>query len=328
MNKYFPYPLLERSEMIRCINEYAKTSQPFLFVTDFKGEKGYVIKKNELQQEFIKFEIESTQISVQHQPIHWQPKPISFEKYLRIFEQVVAQIKLGNSFLVNLTQPTQVDTNLTLEDIYNQGNAPYKLWIKDHFAVLSPETFIRIRNGRIHSYPMKGTIDGTIPEAASLILNDPKEKAEHATIVDLIRNDLSMIAENVTVKRYRYIDKINTHQGELLQVSSEIQGDLPQSYKDSLGNIIFALLPAGSICGAPKPKTVDIIESYEGYQREFYTGIFGWFDGENLDSAVMIRFVEQQNEQLIFKSGGGITAQSDPQKEYLELIQKVYVPLH
>jgi len=95
-----------------------------------------------------------------------------------------------------------------------------------------------------------------------------------------------------------------------------------------LGDILFSLLPAGSISGAPKAKTLEIINQAEGYNRGFYTGICGWFDGENFDSAVMIRFIEQNGENLIFKSGGGITAQSELTKEYEELIQKVYVPIY
>jgi hypothetical protein len=98
---------------------------------------------------------------------------------------------------------------------------------------------------------------------------------------------------------------------------------LPENFYSRLGDILFALLPAGSITGAPKPKTMEIIEQAEGYERGFYTGICGWFDGENLDSAVMIRFIEQEGEQLIFKSGGGITSQSDLNKEYEELIPKI-----
>ena len=175
---------------------------------------------------------------------------------------------------------------------------------------------------------MKGTIDAGIPNAEELILNDIKERAEHATIVDLIRNDLSIVAENVEVKRYRYVEKLKTNQKDLLQVSSEISGQLPENFHDKLGEIIFSLLPAGSISGAPKSKTLDIIEQAEGYDRGFYTGICGWFDGENLDSAVMIRFIEQQGDQLVFKSGGGITSKSEVEKEYQELIQKVYVPLY
>ena len=101
---------------------------------------------------------------------------------------------------------------------------------------------------------MKGTIDASIPSAAQLLMNDPKETAEHATIVDLIRNDLSMVANRVSVSRYRYMDRLQTNRGVIFQTSSEIQGILPENYQEHLGDIIFRLLPAGSITGAPKEK--------------------------------------------------------------------------
>ncbi len=204
----------------------------------------------------------------------------------------------------------------------------YKLWVRDAFTVFSPEIFIRIHNGRIYSYPMKGTINASTPSADRLLINDPKETAEHATIVDLIRNDLSMVAEQVSVSRYRYIDKLQTNQGSILQTSSEIQGVLPDDYLTNLGSIIFRLLPAGSITGAPKKKTMQIIKEAETYDRGFYTGIMGYFDGKDLDSAVMIRFVEQEGGKMYFKSGGGITSQSDVENEYNEMKQKVYVPIY
>lgn len=200
--------------------------------------------------------------------------------------------------------------------------------VKDSFTVFSPEIFVRIHQGRICSFPMKGTIDASIPDAAQLLINDPKEAAEHATIVDLIRNDLSMVANQVSVSRYRYIDTLRTNLGSILQTSSEIQGTLPDDYHAHLGDIIFKLLPAGSITGAPKKKTMQIIQEAETYDRGFYTGIMGYFDGENLDSAVMIRFVEQEGEKMYFKSGGGITCQSDVESEYNEMKQKVYVPIY
>jgi para-aminobenzoate synthetase component 1 len=137
-----------------------------------------------------------------------------------------------------------------------------------------------------------------------------------------------MVAEQIEVKRFRYVDRLSTNRIDLLQVSSEITGELPENYLSFMGEILFKLLPAGSISGAPKSKTVAIIETAENYEREFYTGICGWFDGKNLDSAVMIRFIEQKGEELIFKSGGGITAMSDATKEYNELIQKVYAPIY
>ena len=326
MTKDFPYILLNKHQIAEQINRLAAARTPFLFIINYKAEHGYVIKQDELNNEFVRFEIESASKPID-MTIDWSVKPISLQDYQPKFEFVVDQIHKGNSFLTNLTQPTEVQTNLSLFDLFQFGSAKYKLWLRNKFVVLSPESFVRIQGHTISSFPMKGTIDASIENAAEMILNDPKEKAEHATIVDLIRNDLSLVAENVDVKRYRYIEKLTTNRQDLLQVSSEISGQLPENFYSRLGDILFSLLPAGSITGAPKPKTMEIIEQAEGYERGFYTGICGWFDGENLDSAVMIRFVEQKGEQLIFKSGGGITSQSDLKKEYEELIQKVYVPI-
>jgi para-aminobenzoate synthetase component 1 len=208
------------------------------------------------------------------------------------------------------------------------SEAPYKLLFKDLFVVFSPELFIEIRKGKISSYPMKGTIDASVQDAAARILSDSKETAEHHTIVDMIRSDLSLVATNVKVERFRFLNSVKTHDKTLLQVSSEITGDLPDNYHAHLGDIFSNLLPAGSICGAPKKKTLEIIRKSEIYERGYYTGVFGIFDGTELCSAVMIRFIEKSNEKYVFKSGGGITFFSDAEKEYQELIDKVYVPIH
>ena len=333
MTEHFPHTLLNRIQLQQKINHLSASGIPFLFIINYKATEGYIIPESELNTNYIRFQIgEKQNTSIVNnkvkQQLSWHTFPISLKEYKQKFEYVQGQIQQGNSFLVNLTQPTRLKTNLDLSDLFEFGTAKYKLWLKERFTVLSPETFVQIRDSKISSFPMKGTIDAALPNAKDIILNDPKEKAEHATIVDLIRNDLSIVAENVKVTRYRYLDKLSTNKGELLQVSSEITGKLPDNYHQKLGDILFSLLPAGSICGAPKPKTLEIIEEAEGYDRGFYTGIFGWFDGKNLDSGVMIRFIEQQADQLVFKSGGGITSQSELEKEYEELIQKVYVPLH
>jgi para-aminobenzoate synthetase component 1 len=340
MTNHFPYILLEKQQIAEQINRLSALRVPFLFVIDYKAEKGYVIEKKEMDERFVKYEsseltegrkLQMPDNAKTHNPllndIQWQVKPVRYEVYKSRIDYIQLQIHKGNSFLTNLTQPSEVTTNLTLPDLFQFGTAKYKLWLKGKFTVLSPETFVQITDGVISSFPMKGTIDASIPNAREIILNDPKEKAEHATIVDLIRNDLSLVAEQVEVKRYRYIDNLHTNKGDLLQVSSEIAGKLPTDYHSKLGDILMSLLPAGSISGAPKQKTLRIIAEAEGYERYFYTGICGFFDGENLDSAVMIRFIEQQGDKLLFKSGGGITAMSNPQKEYEELIQKVYVPV-
>jgi para-aminobenzoate synthetase component I len=332
MKEQFPYSLLNKHQISSQMNYLGALGIPFLFVIDYRAEYGYLIKEDELDERFVYFQsqesrVKSQELKIKSKQIEWEIKPISLAAYKHKFNFVQQQIHQGNSFLTNLTQPTEIFTNLSLLDLFQLSSAKYKLWISGQFTVLSPETFVQIHAGEICSFPMKGTIDAAIPNAVEIILNDPKEQAEHATIVDLIRNDLSLVADHVEVKRYRYIDKLTTNKKDLLQVSSEICGKLPENYLERLGDILFSLLPAGSISGAPKPKTLEIIQEAEGYNRGFYTGICGWFDGENLDSAVMIRFIEQQGERLIFKSGGGITAKSELNKEYEELIQKVYVPI-
>ena len=219
------------------------------------------------------------------------------------------------------------------------------------FVCFSPETFVRIKGGRIYSYPMKGTLDASLPNAEKQLMEDQKEAAEHATIVDLIRNDLSRVAEDVRVDKYRYIDVLHTNKGNILQTSSEISGRLPEDYSHHLGEILDAQLPAGSITGAPKDKTMQIIQEAEGYDRGFYTGIMGIYDQGELNSAVMIRFIEEEtspvdfeadgeknfkasegkrdeaSRKLYFKAGGGITSKSDCRKEYEEVIQKIYLPI-
>ena len=174
---------------------------------------------------------------------------------------------------------------------------------------------------------MKGTIDASLPNALKILESDPKEINEHNTIVDLIRNDLSKIAKEVEVIRFRYIDKIKTQKKEIFHTSSEIRGKLTSDWKNQLPDILLGMLPAGSICGAPKAKTVSIIQDVEKDLRGYYTGIFGYFDGVNLDSAVNIRYLEKKNDQLLYRSGGGITFLSDLESEYKELVEKIYVPV-
>lgn len=253
--------------------------------------------------------------------------PPDFQIYKAAFDKVMGGIHHGNSYLLNLTFKTPLEVDASLIEIFFSADARYKLFFKDRFVVFSPESFVQISNGVISSFPMKGTIDAGVPDAKNVLLNDPKETAEHHTIVDLIRNDLAMVSEEVHVEQFKYIESISTSKGDLLQMSSKISGRLPEDFHRNLGDILLKLLPAGSISGAPKSSTLEIIRNAENYARGYYTGIFGWFDGHNLDSAVMIRFIEQENGKLYFKSGGGITSMSDARKEYDELIRKIYVPV-
>ncbi|MCD6180393.1 MAG: aminodeoxychorismate synthase component I [Bacteroidales bacterium] len=326
--------MLNKSDTIKKMNRMGKARKPFLFVTDFLGEKNLVLSPDEVDNQKLLYNIgdysntQDSELEKNVDSLLFSKSPISEEQYHKAFAYVKENLDYGNTYLVNLTQPTTIELNRTIKDVFYQAKAPYKLWLKDKFVVFSPEIFVRIEASKIASFPMKGTIDALLPDAENQILNDPKETAEHNTIVDLIRNDLSMVAKNVRVERFRYIDRLKTNQKELLQVSSEIVGDLESDFFDKLGTHFFKLLPAGSISGAPKKKTVEIICKAENYKRGFYTGVFGFFDGEKLDSGVMIRYIEEQNGKLIFKSGGGVTTFSDEEKEYNEMIDKVYVPIY
>ena len=163
----FPYSLLHRDEMMMQINVYGMQRQPFLFIIDYKAETGYVIPSADIQPEFLKFSVNEKLDSAfpENAPVKWEVHPVETVLYRTKFDDVVEQIRLGNSFLVNLTQPALVETNLNLEDLYRCGKARYKLWLKERFTVLSPETFIKIVDGKIFSYPMKGTIDASVHDS-------------------------------------------------------------------------------------------------------------------------------------------------------------------
>ncbi|MEP4533837.1 MAG: aminodeoxychorismate synthase component I [Cyclobacteriaceae bacterium] len=320
--------MLSKSEAIKEIDRLAAQKTPFVFFTDFEGEKVWVKPLKDLSEKDLRWDFSENQKPQRdpHLSFTFSKSPLSFEQFKPVFARVVEQINYGNSFLVNLTFKTPIDTSLSLDDIFQRSSAKYKLKFGERFVVFSPETFVQMKDGYVYSYPMKGTVDASIENAKEQILNDPKETAEHVTIADLIRNDLSQIADEVRVTKFRFISEVKTHEKKLLQVSSEIRGKLPDDYLCKLGTLLFRLLPAGSITGAPKPKTVEIIQSAENYDRGFYTGICGHFDGQNLDTGVMIRFIEKQGDQLYYKSGGGITSFSNAEKEYQELIDKIYLP--
>lgn len=373
-----------KQEIIDKINQLASQDEPFLFVINYQGDKAFIRLLSDINPEECLFDFEGRgnfshawketwkegtseketwKKETSEEEISettWQIEPPLYEDYERSFNIVKSNIMAGNSYLTNLTCRVPVSCNLSLEDIFHRAKGKYKLLLRRKrnltpFVCFSPETFVRIKGGRIYSYPMKGTLDASLPNAEKQLMEDRKEAAEHATIVDLIRNDLSRVAEDVRVDKYRYIDVLHTNKGDILQTSSEISGRLPEDYPHHLGEILDAQLPAGSITGAPKDKTMQIIQEAEGYDRGFYTGIMGIYDQGELNSAVMIRFIEEEtspvdfetdgeknfkakegkasegkepkaSRKLYFKAGGGITSKSDCRREYEEVIQKIYLP--
>jgi para-aminobenzoate synthetase component 1 len=311
------------------MNYWGRNGIPFLFIIDFEQHYPLAwtldkVPMNVLYQFNGASNVKAPE-AIPSEPFIFKKSPLSIATYQQKFDAVQKELKLGNSFLLNLTVPTQVETNLDLRTIFFRAQSKYRICLVDKFVSFSPETFIKIKDGYIYTYPMKGTINADTPNAKQLILADTKESAEHATIVDLMRNDLSRVAKEVEVTKYRYYEVLQTREMKIGQVSSEIRGKLTPTFKNALGDLFLSLLPAGSISGAPKPKTVQLIQEIEGSPRGYYTGVAGIFDGESLDSCVMIRFID---DQRIFRSGGGITAQSTLEKEYQEMIDKVYVPFY
>lgn len=319
------------------MNEAGERRKSFLFAVDFEMREGFFVP-DPLSQSELFFDVKGITNFPCYQPTTgylplstlkkylFEVDPEDYDTYQQRFDVVMNGLKRGDSYLTNLTIKTPLRCSFSLEDIFRFSKATYKLYLPGKWVCFSPECFVRIAKEKISTFPMKGTIDARIPNAREIILNDQKETTEHNTIVDLLRNDLSKIASSVKVNRFRYIDELQTHKGPILQVSSEIEGTLPRGYLDNIGTLFFELLPVGSVSGAPKGATLRLIREAEKEPRGFYTGVAGYFDGETLESFVLIRFIEQQGSQLFFRSGGGITANSDCRKEYDEAIQKVYLP--
>ena len=313
------------------MDQWAAEGIPFLFILDFELKAPMIIPLLDIDSDHasgIQFQINKVKSSTSSnaQDIRFSKIPVSFEQYQRGFDQVLKAIKAGDTYLLNLCYSTQMTGLPSLKEIFDVVSAPYKLYVPGKFVVFSPEQFVSIQEGIIRTYPMKGTIDASLPDAEATLLADIKEQEEHATVVDLLRNDLSIVSRKVTVDQYRYITKISTPTKSLLQCSSAISGILEDDFIDKPGSIMHALLPAGSVTGAPKKKTVELITAIELEPRGYYTGVFGVFDGKNLDSAVMIRLIEERGDGYYYRSGGGITYRSVAEQEYQEVLDKVYIP--
>ncbi|MBQ6560722.1 MAG: chorismate-binding protein, partial [Paludibacteraceae bacterium] len=213
------------------MNECAKRNIPFLFAFNFELNEALFIEDPSSQTEIL-FQTTlggnskpATALTKKTDNISFRSEPV--DDYERRFNIVKQALQRGDSFLVNLTSRTPVSTNLSIKEIFDSTDAPYRLYVPERFVCFSPERFVLIQeDGTISTDPMKGTIDASLPNAEEAILSNPKETAEHATVVDLLRNDISMNASNVHVARYRYITLIKGQEKSILQVSSEIKGQL------------------------------------------------------------------------------------------------------
>lgn len=304
---------------------------PFFIMVDYEMQRAVFLQESDFFKyaNFVKFRFGNFTNAVATTPkllnATLKVVPPNKAAYFAKFEKLQNNIRRGNSFLANLTEKTEVVLNASFSDVFYSAKSEYAVCLGEDFVCFSPECFVKIKGGKIYSYPMKGTINADIADAENILLNDQKELQEHNTIVDLIRNDLALVADSVRVNRFRFVTRIKrANKSDIIQTSSEISGTLKNIL---IGDILKNILPAGSISGAPKPKTVEILRECEGEKRGFYTGIFGYFDSENFDSAVAIRCMEKSGGKTYYKSGGGITYLSDANSEYAEIVEKIYIPL-
>jgi para-aminobenzoate synthetase component 1 len=200
------------------INELTRNEVPFLCLIDFDQLTPLVYTLESIDPTNLQFDINgsSNTTPTSKLPVltQWDKLPVDEFSYRKAFDKVQFHLHYGDTFLLNLTFPTKVKTNLNLQELFQISHAKYKVWLKDSFVTFSPESFIKVEAGTIASFPMKGTIRSSEPDAASSILNNSKESEEHLTIVDLIRNDLAMVAEGIKVENFRYLENIKTAQSD------------------------------------------------------------------------------------------------------------------
>ncbi len=325
--------LYSKKLAIQRLNDLGKRRIPTLFIINYAGDLAYISPLDQLTKEvaihFPNYQFNSER-SLQKPMEKLEITPPTFEEYRQQFNTLQLALQSGEISLANLTFPTIIKNRLPLEAIFQHTTARYRLLLmheKMRFVSFSPETFIKVKGDSLFTYPMKGTIDATLPDAEKRLLTDPKELEEHQFAVEEAKRDLSLVSKSVTVKRFRYLERVERGAGAILQSSSEVCGRLPSNYHHYLGELLFKLIPAGSITGSPKAATIARLKEIETYDRQFYSGVAGIFDGKEIDSTVLIRFIEEEKGVLTFKSGGGITAQSDCRSEYDELLQKIYLPI-
>ncbi|MCH2231019.1 MAG: anthranilate synthase component I family protein [Crocinitomicaceae bacterium] len=292
--------------------------------------------KNEESIDFIQNFLEK-EIDQNYAPLAYELKPrTSKEDYLKKVELLKEEIQQGNIYEVNYCQEFYSE-NVELKDALNTyfklntiTKAPYSSYMNiDDFILFcgSPENFILKKDNKIFSSPIKGTKQrGASPEEdeqlKKALLEDPKERAENVMIVDLVRNDLSRIAEPNTVKVDELfgIHTFETVHQMISTISCEVSKDV------TFADILKATFPMGSMTGAPKISAMKLIEKHENFKRGIYSGSIGYLQPNgNFDLNVVIRTLiyNKETKYLSCPVGGAITIKSDPESEYEECHIKV-----
>lgn len=240
-----------------------------------------------------------------------------------IFEGDIFQIVLSNRLSVPF-EGSLLDTYRVLRTI---NPSPYMFYFSGtdvEVAGASPETLVKLQDGVLHTFPLAGTRPRGKDEAEDKLLEeellkDEKELAEHNMLVDLGRNDLGKVSKfgTVEVEKLHSIERFS----HVMHIGSTVRGEIRED-KDAL-DAIEAVLPAGTLSGAPKIRACQLIGELEGVRRGIYGGAIGYIDlTGNMDTCIAIRIVYKKNGKVFVRSGAGIVADSDPEKEYQECLNK------
>ena len=267
-------------------------------------------------------------------------KPVSFfnkEQFCSMVEKAKQYIQEGDIFQIVLSNYFHVPFQGSLLNTYRllrtMNPSPYMFYFSGtdvEAAGASPETLVKLENGILHTFPLAGTRPRSNTEKQDKLLEqellaDEKELAEHNMLVDLGRNDLGKISKigSVQVEEFHAIQRFS----HVMHIGSTIRSEICEG-KDAL-DAIEAVLPAGTLSGAPKIRACQLIRQLENNKRGIYGGAIGYIDFTgNMDTCIAIRIACKKDGQVYVRSGAGIVADSVPEKEYEECLNKARASLH
>jgi anthranilate synthase component 1 len=259
------------------------------------------------------------------------------EEYCAMVERARKYIYEGDIFQVVLSNRLEADIEGSLFETYGilrkTNPSPYMFYFSSsdiEIAGASPETLVKLQDGILHTFPLAGSRPrGKTPQEdedlEKDLLSDPKELSEHNMLVDLGRNDLGKISKfgTVEVERYKTIERFS----HIMHIGSTVRGEILPN-KNAL-DAIDAVLPAGTLSGAPKIRACEIINELENNKRGIYGGAIGYMDfSGNMDTCIAIRIAFKKNGKVFVRSGAGIVADSVPEKEFTECENKMKAVLN
>ena len=253
------------------------------------------------------------------------------ERFCDMVRRAQHYIREGDIFQVVLSNRLEAPFEGSLLNTYRilrtLNPSPYMFYFAGtdvEVAGASPETLVKLENGVLHTFPLAGTRPrGKTEEEDRMLeedlLGDEKELAEHNMLVDLGRNDLGRISRfgSVAVEKFHSIERYS----HVMHIGSTVRGEIRED-RDAM-DAVSAVLPAGTLSGAPKIRACQIIGELENNKRGIYGGAIGYLDFTgNLDTCIAIRIAYKKNGKVFIRSGAGIVADSDPEKEYTECLNK------